>query len=388
MPVTNYIWEDDNIVQEVDENGNVLVDYTYEPGPSGRLISEHRGGVSKFYHFDGEGNTLSLTDMNGDVTDTFAYAAFGEETARTGTTPTPFRYHGEQGYYWDEDTGDYIVRARPLSPEYGRWLAADPSGFIDGLNLYMYVHNRATMFADPSGHQGVAGVIPCTPESCGKCLNKAMGPKGEGGDEAVSKLIFFLKKLAEKEPSCDFDINCCAPKSEDKRCAPCDVPFGGLRGQLLDPKTNKDYKGKSQIILCSKAFVVFPGGAAPPFDKFGECQDVVETIRQELLHLLDRCSKFDEKKDKCEACVCDELRGHYYSGQCKPGSVWWVIKGGRPKPFESVIDCLTWSAANSCLGVCGAKAAEDLVAKVKTIYGTCKASPSDVDNPLPPLNGK
>jgi RHS repeat-associated protein len=135
------------IDRELDENGNVLVEYTREP--DGTLISEHRNGVSRQYHFDGQGNTLALTDDDGNVTDTFAYNASGEQTERTGTTPTPYRYHGQQGYYWDDETGDYHVQRRDLSPEESRWLSADPIG--DGTNPYLYVHNNPVNQVDPSG---------------------------------------------------------------------------------------------------------------------------------------------------------------------------------------------------------------------------------------------
>ena len=154
---TILIWEDDNIVQEQDENRNVLVDYTHEPGSRGKLLSERRDGVSKFYHFDADGNTLSLTDENGNVTDDFAYSAFGTVIAQSGTTPPPFTYHGEQGYYWDERTGNYLIRRRPFDPIQERWLSKDPLPLValDGPNSYSYVHANPINFSDPSGLFGI-----------------------------------------------------------------------------------------------------------------------------------------------------------------------------------------------------------------------------------------
>lgn len=33
----------------------------------------------------------------------------------------------------------------------GRWISEDPSGFVDGYNLYAYVNSRATVAVDPLG---------------------------------------------------------------------------------------------------------------------------------------------------------------------------------------------------------------------------------------------
>ena len=101
MPETNFFWDplSDNILQERDETGTVTAEYTTEPGLYGNLISQNRGGVESQYHFDPQGSTLALTDDNQQVTDTYAYSAFGEVTEHTGSTINPFQYIGKMGYY-------------------------------------------------------------------------------------------------------------------------------------------------------------------------------------------------------------------------------------------------------------------------------------------------
>lgn len=111
---------------ELDDDGNVLVEYTREP--DGRLISECRNGVHRQYHFDPMGNVLALTDDDGNVTDTFGYNFFGEVTERTGTTPTPYQFKGEYGLSRDSETGDYMAQGRPLSPGSGRFLSSQSPG--------------------------------------------------------------------------------------------------------------------------------------------------------------------------------------------------------------------------------------------------------------------
>ena len=42
-------------------------------------------------------------------------------------------------------------RARHYHPVYGRWLQRDPTGYIDGMNLYEYVRSGPATARDPSG---------------------------------------------------------------------------------------------------------------------------------------------------------------------------------------------------------------------------------------------
>jgi YD repeat-containing protein len=127
MARTYFFWDplSDNILQERDETGAVTAEYTAEPGLYGNIISQNRGGVESQFHYDAQGSTLAVTDDNQNVTDTFAYTAFGEVTERTGTTEVPFQYIGQKGYYTDGLTGQIMARERPYEPVRARWLSID-----------------------------------------------------------------------------------------------------------------------------------------------------------------------------------------------------------------------------------------------------------------------
>jgi RHS repeat-associated protein len=153
MPVVNYIWDvvTDNVIMEVDDEGYTLARYVQEPSLYGAVISQERDSQTRYYNFDGLGNTAELTDENDNVTDTYEYSAFGEEIAHTGSTVNPFRYKGALGYYTNSETKDIYVRERPYQPTIGRWLSLDALGFLDGPNPYIYVDNSGPNFDDPSG---------------------------------------------------------------------------------------------------------------------------------------------------------------------------------------------------------------------------------------------
>jgi RHS repeat-associated protein len=175
---THFFWDpvEDNVVQERDDNGVITVEYATEPYLYGNLISQNRGGVERQYHFDSQGSTLALTDDNQQITDTYAYTAFGEVSERIGTTVTWFQYMGKMGYFRDEEIGEYNARRRSHFAKQGCWLSPDPSASNTELGIvfgaikyamwpnYIYCRNQPTILSDPSGLQECAAVeVPrCT----------------------------------------------------------------------------------------------------------------------------------------------------------------------------------------------------------------------------------
>jgi len=80
-----------------------VASYTHGLG----LVSEVRGGTSKFYHADALGSTRAITGSSQSVTDTRASDAFGNTftPGTSGTTPTPFGFAAQHGYQSDVDSG-------------------------------------------------------------------------------------------------------------------------------------------------------------------------------------------------------------------------------------------------------------------------------------------
>ena len=183
MTAVNYLWNpiNDNIVEEFDDTGNTIVEYTTEPNQFGDVISQYRDGQESFYHTDGQGSTLALTNANGDVTDTYAYSAFGEVTARTGSTVNPFQHIGQRGYYRDSQTGESNLRHRILATTFGRFLSVDPIR-QSANNWFVYVKSNPMRFIDPSGQ--VAVCIPQEGE-CGEaqCRGRIVSPFPRGDEE-------------------------------------------------------------------------------------------------------------------------------------------------------------------------------------------------------------
>lgn len=153
MAIINYLWNEDSYLEEYDGNGTTVSTFTNEPTGFGKLISQRELSTTKLFHYDVQGSTHQLSDENENITDEFLYDAWGNEITRTGTTNVVFTYIGEWGYYSDSETNSFYVRARNYVPSNARWMSADPNGFLDGINLFLYVKANPISNYDPSGFQ-------------------------------------------------------------------------------------------------------------------------------------------------------------------------------------------------------------------------------------------
>ncbi|NCT42819.1 MAG: RHS famlily protein, partial [Microcystis aeruginosa G11-09] len=123
------------------------------------LISQLRNNQRSFYHVDGLGSTRALTDINGLVSDRYAYEAFGEIIKQLGNTKNLYLFAGEQR---DPNLGLDYLRARYLDVSTGRFIRKDTyEGRINEpqtLNLYIYAHANPANIIDPTGLFGLGDI--------------------------------------------------------------------------------------------------------------------------------------------------------------------------------------------------------------------------------------
>ncbi|MGH8017276.1 MAG: RHS repeat-associated core domain-containing protein [Opitutaceae bacterium] len=127
--------------------GGVTTYYVY----GATLLYEETNGSTKTYHYDHVGSTIALTAGDGNtVTDRVQYGSFGATASRTGTSDTPFLYHGAWGVMTDPN-GLHYMRARYYNARTMRFINADPIGFGGGMNWYAFASNSPTHNIDPWG---------------------------------------------------------------------------------------------------------------------------------------------------------------------------------------------------------------------------------------------
>jgi RHS repeat-associated protein len=144
---TNYLYDGENLLEELDSAGNVLARYTQEMRWDGPL-STLRGGLTSYYEQDGLNSVSSLSNSSGTLAQTYIYDSYGKVTAFTGNLTNSFQFTGRE---FDAETGIEHYRARYYDSTVGRFISEDPVGQLVGPNFYEYVLNRPTTLIDPSG---------------------------------------------------------------------------------------------------------------------------------------------------------------------------------------------------------------------------------------------
>jgi len=113
--------------------GSISYTDSYLDGGDGQPIAfiRQQGGSSSFYwyEYDGRGNVVSVTDINGNVVDSYEYDLWGEEITDTSHEAVPQRlrfgamwYDEEMQVQWLWDNGRYY------DPELERYLQPDAPG--------------------------------------------------------------------------------------------------------------------------------------------------------------------------------------------------------------------------------------------------------------------
>ena len=158
----------------------IVTKYVYGHG----LIGEDKCGAFKTYHFDFRGSTVAITDIDGNITDTFAYDTYGKLISRTGNSFVIFGYNGRDGVVTDKN-GLIYMRARYYSPEMRRFVNADiVAGEISNavtLNRFAYANGNPVSFVDPFG---------LTAERCLNTINNAI-------KNFFTKISSYIQSLLE-----------------------------------------------------------------------------------------------------------------------------------------------------------------------------------------------
>ena len=168
--VHTYVYDGQAIILEYETTGDGrrkktdVTKYVHGPGIDEPLAMSRDNEVY-FYHTDGLGSVVALTDKKQHVVEAYEYDSFGNLKQGFNQPMHLFTYTGR---IFDVETGLYDYRARYYDPMEGRFISRDPIGFDSGdVNLYSYVFNNPINLTDPSGNS------PWYGNYCGPGYNSA-----------------------------------------------------------------------------------------------------------------------------------------------------------------------------------------------------------------------
>ena len=218
---TVYVWDGDQVVMELSKGGAVQKRYIR----GNDLVYADKGENTEktYYVTDMHGNVVQLLDESGNVTKTYEYDSFGNEVKPEKKDENPYRYCGE---YYDKETEEVYLRARYYEPGVGRFITRDTyTGESDeslSLHLYTYCENDSVNAWDPSGHYKIKM----------KHINGMKWKKNWKGRKWTKKNISMMNALLKK-----YGIK--KKKSIALMMATCDQESG--QGRIMQEEGDDNY---------------------------------------------------------------------------------------------------------------------------------------------------
>ncbi|MFB8374542.1 polymorphic toxin type 8 domain-containing protein [Paenibacillus taichungensis] len=150
----NFFYDGDEVIYETDENNKTLREYTWDD--SGSPVAMTKDGLTYYYHLNGHGDVVSLTDQAGNEVAQYEYDAWGNIVNQSGSLAdeNPYRY---ASYRYNAETGLYYLMSRNYNPQLGSFISLDSEQDLDldnplNRNGYSYGLNNPVAYVDDNGN--------------------------------------------------------------------------------------------------------------------------------------------------------------------------------------------------------------------------------------------
>ncbi len=156
---THYVVDTNNalsqILAETDGSGNITAYYVYGLGLLAKITP---AGDAYYYHYEGLGSTVAMTDSSQNIVNKYAYDPYGKILNSSETVANAYKFVGKFGVM-DEGDNLYFMRARYYDAGTKRFTQKDPlwgdKWEPGSFNRYVYVGGNPMIKIDPHGLDAV-----------------------------------------------------------------------------------------------------------------------------------------------------------------------------------------------------------------------------------------
>jgi|GEM_PF-1998466 len=146
--LTSFLYDGSNAIIERNSSRSTNRSYVRNPaaggGISGIIKRTAPGASDMYFHYDAQGSVTETSNPSATKINSYVYDSFGNVVKSTGTTPNNRQFLTKE----QDKTGLVYFGKRYYNPRIGRFITPDPSGMVDGPNIYVYCSNDPINFVD------------------------------------------------------------------------------------------------------------------------------------------------------------------------------------------------------------------------------------------------
>ena len=146
--VTNFLYDGANAIVERTSSQNTNKSYVRNPAAAGGIAGiikrSASGAADIYYHYDAQGTVTETSNPSSVKVNSYVYDSFGNIVKSTGAITDNHKFLTKE----QDKTGLIYFGKRYYNPRIGRFITPDPSGMIDGPNIYVYCNNDPINYVD------------------------------------------------------------------------------------------------------------------------------------------------------------------------------------------------------------------------------------------------